>query len=79
MGLARGAQIYITEVGLTCALGRGLNVVMDALQANESGLSLQDVHGYPTAVGRVNTVLNVEEPFLTARDRSTHLAEHVIF
>ena len=74
MGLARGAQIYITEVGLTCALGRGLNVVMDALQANESGLSLQDVHGYPTAVGRVNTVLNVEEPFLTARDRSTHLA-----
>lgn len=74
MGLARGAQIYITEVGLTCALGRGLNVVMDALQANECGLSLHDVHGYPTAVGRVNTVLNVEEPFLSTRDRSTHLA-----
>ncbi|WP_297726260.1 beta-ketoacyl-[acyl-carrier-protein] synthase family protein [Limnohabitans sp. Rim8] len=74
MGLPRGAQIYITEVGLTCALGRGLNVVMDALQANECGLSLHDVHGYPTAVGRVNTVLNVEEPFLSTRDRSTHLA-----
>lgn len=74
MGLTRDAHIYITEVGLTCALGRGLNEVMDALQANQCGLSLHDVHGYPTAVGRVNTALDVDEPFLSTRDRSTHLA-----
>ena len=64
MGLPRGAQIYITEVGLTCALGRGLNVVMDALQANECGLSLHDVHGYPTAVGHFYQLVTVARIWL---------------
>jgi 3-oxoacyl-[acyl-carrier-protein] synthase II len=67
-------QIFVTEVGLTCSLGRGLSTVMDALQAQECGLSLIDIHGYPTAVGRVGHTLVVDAAWHTTRDRSTHLA-----
>jgi 3-oxoacyl-[acyl-carrier-protein] synthase II len=74
MSALRDEQIFITEVGLTCSLGRGLPAVMDALQAQACGLSLLDVHGYPTAVGRVEHVLAVDEAWLATRDRATHLA-----
>lgn len=74
MSVVRDEQIFVTEVGLTCSLGRGLPEVMDALQAQTCGLSLLDVHGYPTAVGRVESVLAVDDAWLTTRDRSTHLA-----
>jgi 3-oxoacyl-[acyl-carrier-protein] synthase II len=67
-------QIFITEIGLTCSLGRGLPEVMDALQAQKCGLSLLDVYGYPTAVGRVKHLLAVDDACLTTRDRVTHLA-----
>jgi 3-oxoacyl-[acyl-carrier-protein] synthase II len=74
MSALRDEQIFITEVGLTCSLGRGLPAVMDALQTQACGLSLLDVHGYPTAVGRVEHVLAVDEAWLATRDRTTHLA-----
>lgn len=67
-------QIFITEIGLTCSLGRGLDEVMRALKSGACGLELADVHGYPTALGRVHFDLSADESFLTARDRSTHLA-----
>lgn len=74
MTLPCNEQIFITEVGLTCSLGRGLDVVMQAIKDKLCGLSLVDVHGYPTALGRVQSSLSVEESFLATRDRGTHLA-----
>lgn len=67
-------EICITEVGLTCSLGRGLSSVMDALAAKACGLTLTDIHGYPTAIGRVNEALLVDDAFAETRDRCTHLA-----
>ena len=69
-----GDPVYITEVGITCALGRGLDAVMAALRSSSCGLALEDVYGYPTAVGRVRTDLLADGVFLKNRDRVTLLA-----
>lgn len=67
-------DIAITDVGITCSLGRGLPVVMQALKSNSSGLMKEDIQGYLTAVGRVHGNLDADEKFSQTRDRGTLLA-----
>lgn len=71
--LQPSARVVVVGTGLTCALGRTVPAVMQALQASRSGLVFHDVHGYPTAVGRVSDSLDTGN-FLLPLDRGVALA-----
>ena len=46
--------VAVIGAGVTCALGRTWPVVLNALMTGQSGLAYEEIHGYPTAIGRVH-------------------------
>ena len=66
--------VYITSIGITCSLGRGISQVTKAILNGESGLSPMDIHGYQTSVGFVKSNLVFDPRYSQSRDRGTHLA-----
>ncbi len=68
----------VTGMGALCSLGRGAPELMQALHLRKSGLEFENIHGYPTALGRVG------QGFLTpdvvgdaTHDRATLMALEV--
>jgi 3-oxoacyl-(acyl-carrier-protein) synthase len=49
------SPVAVVDVGVICALGTTWETVLESLRAGRSGLVFQDVHGYPTAIGRATT------------------------
>ena len=49
--------VAVMDVGVTCALGRTWTKVLNAMKSGQSGLAYEEIHGYPTATGRVHAVL----------------------
>lgn len=70
----QGSGVSVIDAGVTSALGRTWQVVLDALKAGQSGLAYEEIHGYPTATGRVQTVIPTEFEGGLVLDRGVGLA-----
>lgn len=53
----QNTAVAVMDAGVTCALGRSWTEVLSAMKLGQSGLAYEEIHGYPTATGRVNVVL----------------------
>jgi 3-oxoacyl-[acyl-carrier-protein] synthase II len=66
--------VAVVDAGITCALGRTRPAVLSALKARKTGLAYEEIHGYPTAIGRVNSEISHEWDGGLRLDRGVALA-----
>ena len=73
-----GAQVAVIDAELACPLGTSLSQVWAALQRGESGLAYEELHGYPTALGRLRADIGNRTVSGVDLDRGANLALHCI-
>ncbi len=71
-------QVAVIDAELACPLGTSLSQVLAALQRGESGLAYEELHGYPTALGRIRADIGNRTVSGVELDRGANLALHCI-
>ncbi|WP_374349753.1 beta-ketoacyl synthase [Limnohabitans sp.] len=69
-----GAGVDVVDAGVTCSLGRTWPDVLSAIKRGQSGLVYEEIHGYPTAIGRVKDDFRLEWDDGIVLDRGVALA-----